>query len=49
MDISLHKKGFLEYMKVSDKMKFEFRAELLMLCRRKDHSNYLFLTGDFVL
>ena len=35
---------------VSDKMKFEFRAELHMLCRSKgDHSNYLFLTGDFVL
>ena len=34
------------YMKVSDKMKFEFRAELPMLCRSKgDHSNYLFLTG----
>ena len=33
------------YMKVSDKMKFEFRAELHMLCRSKgDHSNYLFLT-----
>ena len=28
------------YMKVSDKMKFEFRAELPMLCRSKgDHSN----------
>ena len=38
------------YMKVSDKMKFEFRADIPMLCRSKgDHSNYLFLTGDFVL
>ena len=38
------------YMKVSDKMKFEFRAELPCSAEAKgDHSNYLFLTGDFVL
>ena len=38
------------YIKVSDKMMFEFRAELPMLCRSKgDHSYYLFLTGDFIL
>ena len=38
------------YMKVSDNMKFEFRAELPYSAERKgDHSNYLFLTGDFVL
>ena len=37
-------------MKVSDKMKFEFRAELLCSAETKgDHSNYLLLTGDFVL
>ena len=35
--------GVLVYMKVSDKLRFEFRAELPMLCRsRGDHSNYLF-------
>ena len=37
------------YMNVSDKMKFEFRAELPYSAEGKgDHSNYLFLTGDFV-
>ena len=38
------------YMKVSDKMKFEFRTEPPSSVDAKgDHSNYLFLTGDFVL
>ena len=39
------------YMKVSDKMKFESRAELPPCSAetKGDHSNYLFLTGDFVL
>ena len=38
------------YTKVSDKMKFAFRAELPCSAETKgDHSNYLFLTGDFVL
>ena len=38
------------YMKVLDKMIFEFRAELPYSAETKgDHSNYLFLTGDFVL
>ena len=38
------------YMKVSDKMKFEFRTESPSSVYAKgDHSNYLSLTGDFVL
>ena len=38
------------YMKVSNKMKFEFRAKLPYSAETKgDHFNYLFLTGDFVL
>ena len=42
--------GVLVYMKVSDKMKFEFRTEPPSSVDAKgDHSNYLFLTGDFVL
>ena len=37
------------YMKVS-KMKIEFRTDLPYSAETKgDHSNYLFLTGDFVL